>query len=389
MPAQRSAVWRLPLRRPAPAGVTMNKRAIDTLSSDLVAARDHFARITTALDGERLLGPKLAIVNPPLWEIGHVGWFQEHWCLRWSDGKLARPSILPNADKLYDSSNVGHDTRWDLPLPSLSATRAYLGEVLEKTLERLAREPDNERLRYFVRLATLHEDMHAEALHYTHQTLGYPDPEFGVRTTTNSGPDPELEFEGGTFRLGAERGEERFVIDNEKWAHEVKLPPFQISPRTVTNAEYREYVEASGRPPRYWRKVDGEWQERRFDRWQLLAPEAPVRHVDWNEAQAYCRWAGRRLPTEPEWTMAADRMEWGAVWEWTATTFSPFPGFSADPYADYSQPWFGMHKVLKGASFATPRSAMKKLRKAGCTRRRGVAKLAPFNTLCVPNHGCE
>jgi gamma-glutamyl hercynylcysteine S-oxide synthase len=159
----------------------MNKRAIDTLSSDLVDARDHFARVTAALDGERLLGPKLAIVNPPLWEIGHVGWFQEHWCLRWSDGKLARPSILPNADQLYDSSTVAHDTRWDLPLPSLAATRGYLREVLEKTLERLAREPDNERLRYFVRLATLHEDMHAEALHYTHQTLGYPDPEIGVR----------------------------------------------------------------------------------------------------------------------------------------------------------------------------------------------------------------
>src|SRR5437588_12781217 len=119
--AQRSAVWRLPLRKPAPAGVTMNKRAIDTLSTDLIAARDHFARVTARLDGEQLLGPKLAIVNPPLWEIGHVGWFQEHWCLRWNDGKLG-PSILPNADNLYDSSNVAHDTRWDQPLPNLPAT---------------------------------------------------------------------------------------------------------------------------------------------------------------------------------------------------------------------------------------------------------------------------
>src|SRR5882762_5362081 len=150
--AQRSAVCRLPLRKPAPAGVTMNKRAIGTLSSDLIAARDHFARITAGFAGEQLLGPRLAIVNPPLWEIGHVGWFQEHWCLRWrGDGTLAA-SILPNADQLYDSSNVAHDTRWDLPLPDLAATRAYLAEVLEKTLDRLARDPDNERLRYFVRL---------------------------------------------------------------------------------------------------------------------------------------------------------------------------------------------------------------------------------------------
>src|SRR3954464_10578753 len=142
--AQRSAVWRLPLRRPAPAGVTMNKRAIDTLSSDLVAARDHFARITAALEGERLFGPQLAIVNPPLWEIGHVGWFQEHWCLRYQEGKALRPSIVGNADALYNSSTVPHAPRGALPLPDLRATRAYLSAVLEKTLERVAREPENE-----------------------------------------------------------------------------------------------------------------------------------------------------------------------------------------------------------------------------------------------------
>src|ERR671936_2905269 len=145
--AQRSAVCRLPLRKPAPAGVTMNKRAIGTLSSDLIAARDHFARITAGLAGERLLGPKLAIVNPPLWEIGHVGWFQEHWCLRWRGaGEPLAPSILPHADALYNSSTVPHDTRWDLPFPDVNQTRAYLAAVLERTLERLAREPGNERL---------------------------------------------------------------------------------------------------------------------------------------------------------------------------------------------------------------------------------------------------
>ena len=269
----------------------MNKRAIDTLSSDLLAARDHFSRVTHQLDGERLLGPKLAIVNPPLWEIGHVGWFQEHWCLRWDEGKLA-PSILPGADKLYDSSNVAHDTRWDLPLPNRAATRAYLREVLEKTLERLAREPENERLRYFVRLSTLHEDMHAEALHYTHQTLGYPDPKFGdahlANAQTSSGSVPDLAFPRATIRLGAERGEDRFVFDNEKWAHDVEVAPFEIAPRPVTNAQYVEYVELGGKAPRYWQRIDGAWHERRFDRPQPLEPSAPVRHVDWNEAQAYC-----------------------------------------------------------------------------------------------------
>jgi len=331
----------------------MNKRAIDTLSSDLLGARDHFARITAALDGDRLLGPKLAIVNPPLWEIGHVGWFQEHWCLR--EGRHGE-KILPNADALYDSSNVAHDTRWDLPLPPLAETRRYLANVLEKTLERLAREPENERLRYFVRLSTLHEDMHAEALHYTHQTLGYADPLFGDAHLPDerirSGSVPEfLEVAGGTFRLGAEKNEERFVFDNEKWAHDVQVPPFSISARPVTNGEYREYVQAGHPAPRYWRDS----HERRFDQWIALDPHAPVRHVSWHEAQDYCRWAGRRLPSEAEWQMASSQMQWGDVWEWTSSPFAPFPGFSADPYADYSQPWFHTHKVLKGASFATPR----------------------------------
>jgi EgtB-related family protein len=169
-----------------------------------------------------------------------------------------------------------------------------------------------------------------------------------------SGSEPDLFFAGGTFRLGAENREERFVFDNEKWAHDVHVAPFAISSRPVTNAEYRAYVEAGGTPPRYWRKSE----ERRFDRWIALDPDAPVRHVSWNEAQDYCRWAGQRLPTEAEWQVAASRMPdrflWGEVWEWTASVFAPFPGFSADPYADYSQPWFHTHKVLKGASFATP-----------------------------------
>ena len=331
---------------------------MSALSADLEASRANTLRVTAHLDGARLLGPKLAIVNPPLWEIGHVGWFQERWCLRSRDDNTLGESLLPHADRLYDSSAVAHDTRWDLPLPSLAATRAYLGAVLERVLQRIGKEPENDKLRYFVRLATLHEDMHAEALCYTHQTLGYPQPEFGSRTamgSAHSGPGGELSFPGGTLRMGAERDAKTFFFDNEKWAHDVEVAPFRISARPVSNGEYQAYVEDTGKAPRYWRQRDGQWQERCFDRWQPLAHEAPVRHVDWNEAQGYCRWAGRRLPSEAEWQMAAGQIRWGEVWEWTASTFAPFPGFSADPYADYSQPWFHTHKVLRGASFATPR----------------------------------
>ena len=324
------------------------------LERDLLDSRARAVRLTADLDGERLLGPKLPIVNPPLWEIGHVSWFQERWCLRQrADGSLA-DSILPGADALYDSFAVAHNTRWDLPLPGLAATRAYGKAVLERVRERLRREPDSAALRYFVRLATFHEDMHAEAFHYTRQTLGYPEPGLDFHSTHRSAGD--IGLPGGTFMLGATPAD-GFVFDNEKWAHEVAIAPFRISRSLVTNAGFLAFVEAGGAPPRYWKKRDGAWRERRFDRWLALEPEEPVRHVSWDEAQAYCLWTGRRLPTEAEWESAASAGKiphTAGLWEWTASSFAPYPGFVPDPYKEYSAPWFGTHKVLRGGCFATP-----------------------------------
>jgi len=321
------------------------------LERDLLDARARAMRVTGDLDGARLLGPKLAIVNPPLWEIGHVSWFQELWCLRLrTDGSLA-DSILAGADALYDSAAVAHETRWDLPLPDLKATRAYGVAVLERVRERLAREPESRALQYFVRLATFHEDMHAEAFHYTRQTLGYAEPVFELHAKKYKKED--LEIAGGAFTLGA-RPSDGFVFDNEKWAHDVEVAPFRIARSPVTNAEFLAFVDAGGTAPRYWKKQDGAWLERRFDRWLPLAMGELVRHVNWHEAQAYCAWAKRRLPSEAEWECASSRMACGEVWEWTCSAFGPYPGFVVDPYKEYSEPWFGTHKVLRGGSFATP-----------------------------------
>ena len=323
-----------------------------------MASRARSSRVTAGLGGERLLGPKLAIVNPPLWEIGHVAWFQERWCLRYRDSGGLGESILAGADALYDSSAVPHDARWTLALPDLAATRGYAEAVLEAVLGRLGREPEDAALRYFVRLATLHEDMHSEAFHYTRQTLGYEDP-FPGQAWFPAGPAPaagDADCAGGAFELGARPGE-GFVFDNEKWAHEVRLAPFRIARAPVTNAQYLQYVEAGGPAPRYWRREDGAWRQRRFARWVPLAPQEPAVNLSWDEARAWCGWAGRRLPSEAEWACAAAQglLEGrGLVWEWTASAFEPYPGFVADPYRDYSQPWFGSHKVLRGGSFSTP-----------------------------------
>jgi iron(II)-dependent oxidoreductase len=323
------------------------------LEQQLREARARTDRMTRDLDGDRLIGPMLAIVNPPLWELGHVAWFQERWCLRTARGGAGVDSILPGADALYDSSAVAHDRRWDLPLPTLAATRDYLAAVLERVLERIRREPENAALAYYAQLCVFHEDMHAEAFHYTRQTLGYADP-------IDAAPGPcavpcDRELEGGRFERGARPGA-GFAFDNEKWAHEVEVAPFRISCALVSNAEYLAYVDAGGAAPRYWRKVEGNWQQRRFDRWLALAPREPVLHVSALEAEGYCRWAGRRLPSEAQWEFAATRgaLQAGQAWEWTASPFLPYPGFAQDPYEDYSQPWFGTHRVLRGASFSTP-----------------------------------
>jgi iron(II)-dependent oxidoreductase len=338
------------------------------LAEDLVASRARLAKVTSGMHGERLLGPKLSIVNPPLWEIGHVAWFQEHWCLR--DGGR-KESILPGADKLYDSGKVAHGTRWDLPLPPLAATLRYLANVLEATLARLERHPEDESLRYFVRLATFHEDMHAEAFHYTCQTHGYEDP-LGIAAPKLAAAR-DLEIAGGPYAIGAPRDAGGFVFDNEKWAHHVELRDFRIASAPVTNEEYLQFVQAGGRAPRYWKKEGGAWLERRFDAWQALKRAEPVRHVDWHEARAYCDWAGRRLPSEAEFEVASGNalFQWGAVWEWTASTFEPYPGFVADPYQEYSQPWFATHKVLRGASFTTPRRLARRTFRNFYTAERG------------------
>ncbi|MGH1360023.1 MAG: selenoneine synthase SenA [Burkholderiaceae bacterium] len=351
-------------------------RTADTerLHDAIVAQRRSTLLALEPLSAERWLGPCLPVVNPPLWEFGHVGWFHERWCLRERGEQTPADSVLPDADTLYDSTPVKHNTRWGLPLLSPEATHDYLETVLQLSLDRLQVMSDDDPAIYFHRLSLFHEMMHREAFCYSWHTKSYEKPT-DLQDPQPLEPNQWLSIPSGTVLVGSPR-DSSFVFDNEKWAMPVSLDGFQIMNRVVSAGEFADFIldggyqtpgfwpsdvwaqmEQSGaRLPAYWREQSGRFQIRRFDQWHDLIPELPMTHVSQHEAAAWCQWAGWSLPSEAQWLHAETTagFSWGRVWEWTASVFEPLPGFSADPYKEYAEPWFHTHRVLKGASLATP-----------------------------------
>ncbi|TAM58549.1 ergothioneine biosynthesis protein EgtB [bacterium] len=400
------------------------------LAGTIRDAHERTLAMVADLADEQLSVPLIDDVNPFLWELGHVAFFYDVFVLRLLGSKAF---LLAGADDLYDSFTVDHDDRWSLPLPSREQTLSYKSRVFEHVLADLEAAAKNGADLYLYRLALLHEDMHGEAFAYMRQTLGYPHPAPapGARAATNNARGGgslagDASIPGGTFMLGA-APDGSFVFDNEKWAHPVEVPPFQIARAAVTNAEFAAFVEDRGylrrelwsrqgwqwrarygaAQPVYWEKTLDGWLRRDFDALVPLEPNAPIIHVNWYEAQAFCNWAGRRLPTEAEWELAASaeptpdgarltgrkrRYPWGDepptpaqanldanlpgcadvgafpagesafgcrqmlgnAWEWTASAFFPYPGYVVDtPYREYSAPWFGYRKVLKGGAWTT------------------------------------
>ncbi len=404
---------------------------LQSMAERLHEARARTFLLVAPLSDEELQAQHDPLMSPILWDLGHIAHFEELWLTRNLDG----PIEFVEMPGLYNPFEHPRSTRGALPLPGLDRCRAVMEEIRGRVLARLlATELDdaNPLLRdgYVYRMVLQHEYQHNETILQTLQLkLGTPySPmvRFDLPSRLSPGHLGDMApFPGGTVEIGTDDRTEAY--DNERPRHLIEVRPFFIDVNPVTNGDFLGFIAAGGyaRPeywsdggrrwlaesgavaPKYWFLREGRWMTRVMDRTDEVDPARPVCHVSWYEAEAFARFAGKRLPTEVEWEAAASwdpatgrklRFPWGDepasrelanldqlgfgtapvgayprnvspigcygmigdVWEWTASDFRPWPGFEAFPYPEYSEVFFGdEYKVLRGGSWATRLGAVR------------------------------
>ena len=298
------------------------------LAGMLGHARERTVALLEPLDDEQLSEQVSPLQSPLVWDLAHIGHFEELWLLRRGGG---REPLFNGLDDLYDAFSHPRAERGELPVLDPVTAWEYVAEVRAAVLAEPATDD------FLVWMVAQHELQHGETIAQTLALAGWDDAAAGPPEVTADG---DVLVEGGPFVLGTD---DPWAYDNERPAHTVELSPFRIDRALVTNAEYARFAQAEGAapPPRE-------------------SEHEPVQHVSWHDAEAYARWAGKRLPTEPEWEKAVKtaggELEHvrGAVWQWTSSHFDGYPGFRAYPYAEYSEVFFGTsRRVLRGGSWAT------------------------------------
>ncbi|MFJ4905125.1 ergothioneine biosynthesis protein EgtB [Streptomyces sp. NPDC093249] len=401
-----------------PAGhEDLRRRVLAALGS----ARDRTALLTSCVEDGELTAQHSPLMSPLVWDLAHIGNQEEQWLWRAVAG---REALRPEIDSLYDAFEHPRSARPSLPLLAPGEARSYAADVRSRVLDVLAGARFEGRPlldgAFAFGMIAQHEQQHDETMLITHQLREGPSalPDLPP-PDLRSGPLPaEVLVPGGPFTMGTSG--EPWALDNERPAHVRFVAAFHLDTTPVTNGAYLAFMADGGyteprwwRPegwaqvrehgiaaPLFWHLDGGQWLRRRFGTTEQVPEEEPVVHVSWYEADAYARWAGRRLPTEAEWEKAARhdpvsgrsrRYPWGDadpgpghanlgqrhlrpapagswpegasplgvrqligdVWEWTASDFLPYPGFRAFPYKEYSEVFFGPgHKVLRGGSFA-------------------------------------
>lgn len=417
--------------------LTAAPRVSPAVSREEIRRQLEEARARTLLLIEPVNEPDLLaqhdpLMGPILWDLGHIAHFEALWLDRNLDGKVE----FVEMPGMYNPFEYPRRARGALPLPSLASTLATMAGIRERVLERLEHvdlDSDDPLVRdgYVYQMVLQHEYQHNETMLQTLQLkLGAP----YAPTARRALPSRILPSGGGAGMIRIDAGEawvgtddRTRSYDNERPLHRVEPRPFLIDRTPVTNGAYVAFIEDGGyrRPelwsdagrawlresnaeaPRYWWREDGSWMRRSMNHIAPPDPLAPVIHVCYHEAEAFARWAWKRLPTETEWEIAAgwdaladqqraypwgdtepdDRLAnldqlgfdvapvgayprnvspsgcmgmLGDVWEWTSTDFNGYPAFEAFPYPEYSQVFFGdEYKVLRGGSWATRPGAIR------------------------------
>ena len=366
----------------------MTPSSKEAIAERLAEARRRTLELIGPLDDEQLNRVYSPILSPLAWDLGHIANFEELWLVQTIGG---REPLHGELGRLYDAIENPRRSRGELPILRDDELRSYLADVRERSLEVLEEveigpgaEDPLLRDGFVYEMLIAHELQHQETMLQLLQMVdGYAsETDGGPRGAGHLSPGQApgqlarrfeyppvremprtpgtIRVDDGSFEIGAAaRG---FAYDNERPRHEVELDAFEIDRFPVSNGTYAEFVEDTGaESPMYWER-DGEgWVRTAMGRRDPVDPDAPVVHVSWHEADAYARWAGKRLPSEQEWEAAHDRLAGvGQVWEWTSSDFLAYPGFEAFPYREYSAPFFGdEYKVLRGGSWATHPSVMR------------------------------
>jgi len=393
------------------------------LADTLTDARDRTLLLVSPLSEEELRTQYNTLMGPVTWDLGHIAHFEELWLLR----NLEGPVEFGEMPGIFNPFENPRRVRGELQLPTREETLQLLAAVRSRVLDLLGvldLGSGDPLLRdgYVFRMVAQHEHQHGETILQALQLKGgepYRAPRARAVPAPRWRPSGMVRFPGGEVEIGTD--DRSAAYDNERPLHTVRLRPFLIDAAPVTNGEYREFMEAGGyrerrfwteagwawlreaevEAPLFWTRRGGEWWTRSMDREAPVDPLRPVCHVCCHEAEAYARWAGKRLPTEQEWEAAAtwdpaagrkrgypwgdepptpehanlDQLAFeaapvgayprnvspigcygmiGDVWEWTASDFGPYPGYETFPYPEYSEVFFGgEYRVLRGGSWAT------------------------------------